>query len=157
MGFCLTCDQTITDFHVNNLQLTTSAEFKVDTPEAPVTAIHGQYTVLRCSFTVQDESSLERLVISWQHVETEEVVYSYYYGKEQLSRQSPQYSGRTSLFPEQLKQENASLKLDQVRPENTAQYQCFVRTTKGNNKGFMFSICRISLRGCFNILKVLPF
>ncbi|XP_067867851.1 CD276 antigen-like [Heterodontus francisci] len=113
------------------------AEFKVDTPEAPVTAIYGQYTVLRCSFTVQDESSLERLVIGWQHVETEEVVYSYYYGKEQLSRQSPQYSGRTSLFPEQLKQGNASLKLDRVRPADAGQYQCFVSNTKGNDQSTM--------------------
>ncbi|XP_067862765.1 CD276 antigen-like isoform X2 [Heptranchias perlo] len=114
-----------------------TAEFKVHTPEAPVTAIHGQYTVLSCSFTVYGESSLQQLVINWQRVETDEVVYSYYYGKDQLSRQSPRYSGRTSLFPAELKQGNASMKLDRVRPEDAGQYMCFVSNTKRSGKGII--------------------
>ncbi|XP_072356561.1 CD276 antigen-like [Scyliorhinus torazame] len=110
------------------------AEFRVHTSGTPVTAIYGQYTVLRCSFTVQDASSLEGLVINWQRVETEEVVYSYYYGKEQLSRQSSRYSGRTSLFLEELKHGNASMKLERGRAEDAGQYKCFVSNIKGSDQ-----------------------
>ncbi|XP_041069564.1 CD276 antigen-like isoform X2 [Carcharodon carcharias] len=110
------------------------AEFRVHTSETPVTATYSQSTVLGCSFTVQDESSLKGLVISWERVETEEVVYSYYYGKEQLSHQGPRYSGRTSLFLEELKHGNASVKLERVRPEDIGQYKCFVSNTKGNDQ-----------------------
>uniref|UniRef100_UPI00398F5B15 CD276 antigen-like isoform X2 n=1 Tax=Pristiophorus japonicus TaxID=55135 RepID=UPI00398F5B15 len=113
------------------------ALFKVHTPKVPVTAVHGQYTVLRCSFTTLGESSLQMLIISWQRAETEELVYSYYYGKEQLSRQSPQYSGRTSLFPEEFKRGNASVKLDQVRPEDAGQYKCFVSNAQGSGEGIV--------------------
>ncbi|GCB60043.1 hypothetical protein scyTo_0012668, partial [Scyliorhinus torazame] len=112
----------------------TVAQFKVHTSGTPVTAIYGQYTVLRCSFTVQDASSLEGLVINWQRVETEEVVYSYYYGKEQLSRQSSRYSGRTSLFLEELKHGNASMKLERGRAEDAGQYKCFVSNIKGSDQ-----------------------
>ncbi|XP_078094434.1 CD276 antigen-like isoform X2 [Mustelus asterias] len=111
-----------------------AAEFRVYTSETPVTAIYGQYTVLRCSFTVQDKSSLDGLVISWQRVETEEVVSSYYYGKEQLSHQSPRYSGRTSLFLEELKHGNASMKLEGVRAEDAGQYKCFVSNIEGSDQ-----------------------
>ncbi|XP_051892419.1 CD276 antigen-like [Pristis pectinata] len=114
-----------------------SVEFKVCTPEAPVTAVYGQYTVLTCSFPVQVEIPLEKLVINWQRVEKEEVVYSYYYGKEQPSHQSPRYSGRTSLFPEDFKNGNASLKLDWVRAEDVGQYLCFVGGLKGSGQGIV--------------------
>ncbi|XP_048450384.1 CD276 antigen-like [Rhincodon typus] len=113
-------------------------EFNVHTPDTLVTAVYGHSVVLRCNFTVQHGSpSLERLVINWQRVETEEVVYSYYYGKEQLSHQSSQYSGRTSLFMEELKRGNASLKLSQVKPEDAGQYKCFVSDAIGSGWGTM--------------------
>ncbi|XP_072404029.1 CD276 antigen-like [Chiloscyllium punctatum] len=117
---------------------TAVVEFKVHTLDTVVTAVYGQYVVLRCSFTVQHGSpSLERLVINWQRADTEDVVYSYYYGKEQLSHQSPQYSGRTSLFMEELKRGNASLKLDQVKSEDAGLYKCFVSGALGSGWGTM--------------------
>ncbi|XP_059805138.1 CD276 antigen-like [Hypanus sabinus] len=114
-----------------------SVEFRVCTPETPVTAVYGQYTVLTCSFPVNAEIGLDELVINWQRVGTEEVVYSYYYGKEQLNRQSPQYSGRTSLFPEDIKNGNASLQLDLVRPEDAGQYLCYVGSLKASGQGIV--------------------
>ncbi|XP_062890783.1 CD276 antigen-like isoform X1 [Mobula hypostoma] len=114
-----------------------SVEFQVSTPETPVTAVYGQYTVLTCSFPVNAEIGLDKLVINWQRLSTEEVVYSYYYGKGQLSRQSPRYSGRTSLFPEDITNGNASLRLDSVKLEDAGQYLCYVSSLKASGQGIV--------------------
>ncbi|XP_067863116.1 CD276 antigen-like [Heptranchias perlo] len=111
--------------------------FKVSTVKEPVTAILDQIAVLGCSFTVTGASPLENIVITWQRTKTDEVVHSYYYGEDHLSKQQPQYSGRTSLFPEEFKNGNASLKLEGVRPEDTGMYMCYVSNTIGNDKGII--------------------
>ncbi|XP_078279104.1 CD276 antigen-like [Rhinoraja longicauda] len=112
-----------------------SAVFTVWTPAAAVTTVHGQPTVLSCSFPAQGDTSSESLVINWQRVDTKEVVYSYYYGREQLGRQSPRYSGRTSMFPTDIKNGNASLRLDRARAEDTGQYMCFVSSLTASGQG----------------------
>uniref|UniRef100_UPI00398F101B CD276 antigen homolog n=1 Tax=Pristiophorus japonicus TaxID=55135 RepID=UPI00398F101B len=124
-------------FHILVLwgQLIVGQGFEVRMIKGPVTAIHGQIAVLGCSFTVTRGPTVENLIVTWQRVETDEVVHSYYYGEDQLSKQHPQYSGRTSLFPQEFQNGNASLKLEAVRPEDTGLYQCYVSTTIGHEKG----------------------
>ncbi|GCB71993.1 CD276 antigen-like [Scyliorhinus torazame] len=102
--------------------------------ETTLIGIHHQSIVLGCRFTTHDDFLLESLVITWQRVEHNEVVHSYYYGKDQTSHQSEQYSGRTSLLPEEFKHGNASLKLEGVRAEDAGQYICFVSTISGSVK-----------------------
>ncbi|XP_067863098.1 CD276 antigen-like [Heptranchias perlo] len=111
-----------------------SDAFDITVPKTTLIGIHSQSIVLGCSFTINGGSSLEHIVITWQRTESNEVVHSYYYGKDQLSQQSEQYSGRTSLFPEEFKHGNVSLKLEGVRAEDAGQYMCFVSNTMGNAK-----------------------
>ncbi|XP_078423152.1 CD276 antigen homolog [Cetorhinus maximus] len=108
--------------------------FDVTVPETTLIGIHNQNIVLGCRFTVNGGLSLEHIIITWQRAENSEVVHSYYYGKDQLSQQSEQYSDRTSLFPEEFKHGNASLKLEGVRAEDAGQYICFVSNILGSAK-----------------------
>ncbi|XP_038656676.1 CD276 antigen-like [Scyliorhinus canicula] len=107
-------------------------------PETTLIGIHHQSIVLGCRFATHDGFQLENLIITWQRVEHDEVVHSYYYGKDQTSHQSEQYSGRTSLFPEEFKHGNASLKLEGVRAEDAGQYICFVSTISGSAEETVF-------------------
>ncbi|XP_078423411.1 CD276 antigen-like isoform X2 [Cetorhinus maximus] len=109
-------------------QLAVGAGFEIQMVNENLTAIINQTIMLKCSFTVV--ASLESIVVTWQRAETNEVVHSYYYGKDQLSKQSPRYSGRTSLFSEEFKNGNASLRLASVSPEDDGKYQCYVSGNK---------------------------
>ncbi|XP_042194412.1 CD276 antigen [Callorhinchus milii] len=113
-----------------------AAGFEVHVPREPVTVIHGHYAVLQCSFT-PSAMSTEGIVITWQRDDTNEVVHSYYYNKEQLSKQSHRYTGRASIFPEEIKRGNASLKLEGVRPEDSGKYMCFVSTKQADANGII--------------------
>ncbi|XP_041068593.1 CD276 antigen-like isoform X2 [Carcharodon carcharias] len=106
--------------------------FKIQMVNENLTAIINQTIMLECSFTIV--ASLESIVVTWQRAMTNEVVHSYYYGKDQFSKQSPRYSGRTSLFSEEFKNGNASLRLANVSPEDNGTYQCYV---SGNDKGII--------------------
>ncbi|XP_067867018.1 CD276 antigen-like [Heterodontus francisci] len=112
-----------------------SDAFDVIVPKTTLIGIHSQSIVLGCRLTFNGVLSLEHIVITWQRTDSNEVVHSYYYGKDQLSQQSEQYSGRTSLFPEEFKHGNASLKLDGVRAEDAGKYMCFASNIMGNAKG----------------------
>ncbi|XP_062889820.1 CD276 antigen-like isoform X2 [Mobula hypostoma] len=85
-----------------------------------VIAIHGQSVVLECSV----EAPLEHCFINWQRKETGQIVHSYYYDQVQNERQDSRYAGRTTLFPEEFKNGNASLKLDRVDSLDSGLYQC---------------------------------
>ncbi|XP_055512322.1 CD276 antigen-like isoform X1 [Leucoraja erinacea] len=94
--------------------------------ENAITAIYGQFVVLGCSFTVSNKSSLEMVYITWQRKNVENVVHSYYYGVDQLQYQDPRYAGRTSLFLEELKNGNASLKIQKLTFQDSGSYECHI-------------------------------
>ncbi|XP_059810220.1 CD276 antigen-like [Hypanus sabinus] len=112
-----------------------SDAFDVVVPKTPSVGIHGQSVVLGCGFAVIDGFSLEHIVITWQRTRDNKVVHSYHYGKDQHDKQDRQYSGRTSLFTEELRNGNISLKLDKLRVEDAGQYMCFVSSVIGSAKG----------------------
>ncbi|XP_066573430.1 CD276 antigen homolog isoform X2 [Amia ocellicauda] len=109
-----------------------SAEFEVRVPSTPQVAVYGRYVVLDCSFTVDGSLNLMKIVVTWQR--GNEVVHSFYYGNDQLDRQSPRYTNRTSLYLSQLEKGNASLKLEGVRPEDAGDYTCSISTLLGSQK-----------------------
>ncbi|XP_041725901.2 CD276 antigen isoform X3 [Coregonus clupeaformis] len=87
-------------------------------------AAPGSDITLSCSFPPSKNQNLN-LIVNWQHGESE-VVHSYYYGRDQLERQSVVYKGRTHLFEDQLTVGNASLRLSGVQPSDQGQYTCDV-------------------------------
>ncbi|KAG9355631.1 hypothetical protein JZ751_000469 [Albula glossodonta] len=67
------------------------------------------------------ESGLEGLVVTWEKVEDSQVVHSLY-GKDQLERQSPDYSNHTWVFHSELERGNASLRLSPVMQAITSAF-----------------------------------
>ncbi|XP_030628198.1 CD276 antigen [Chanos chanos] len=111
-----------------------AALFKVTVPTEHVVAVHGIPTVLGCVFTRSTEPDIESLVVTWQRTEDSRVVHSFYYGRDQLERQSSDYHNRTGLFASELANGNASLMIRMVSPEDVGKYLCTVSSAKGTDK-----------------------
>uniref|UniRef100_A0A8C7J5V2 Ig-like domain-containing protein n=1 Tax=Oncorhynchus kisutch TaxID=8019 RepID=A0A8C7J5V2_ONCKI len=111
--------------------------FEVQAPQPRVVAVYNQPAVLGCVFppSLDLGSPLEEgLVVTWQRVEDLRVVHSFYYGTDQLARQSGEYHNRTGLFHSQLSRGNASLRLESVGPGDQGRYLCSVNNMKGTGK-----------------------
>ncbi|XP_048414089.1 CD276 antigen-like [Stegostoma tigrinum] len=118
-------------------RLALSKGFKVLMPKEQVIAILNQVVMLECNFTVTEEPPLKNIVINWQLANTNQVVHSYYYGRDQLKKQNPNYFGITSLFPEEFKRGNASLRLEGVKLKHSGKYQCYVSNASGSGEGII--------------------
>ncbi|XP_078094432.1 CD276 antigen-like [Mustelus asterias] len=112
-----------------------SDQLQVSTWKETILAIHDQQTVLPCRFFGDFSSNMVKIL--WQHVETKEILWSYYQGQDQLNQQSWRYSGRVSVFPKELKWGNASLKLEQVNSKDAGQYMCSIRTPAEKSTGIV--------------------
>uniref|UniRef100_A0A8C7MFG1 Butyrophilin subfamily 3 member A2-like Ig-C domain-containing protein n=1 Tax=Oncorhynchus kisutch TaxID=8019 RepID=A0A8C7MFG1_ONCKI len=73
-----------------------SVEFEIKVPSELQLSIVGQHAVLNCSFPVGKVWDLASSVITWQR--GLEVIHSFYYGQDQLDRQSRHYANRTRDF-----------------------------------------------------------
>ncbi|XP_063041004.1 V-set domain-containing T-cell activation inhibitor 1-like [Engraulis encrasicolus] len=111
------------------------AAFEVRVLTNQMVAVHGSPAVLGCAFS--PPPSLQDVVITWQRTEDKRVVHSYYYGTDQLERQSPAYKGRTALYHGELERGNASLRLARPGRGDTGGYLCSVSTSQGTDKAEM--------------------
>ncbi|XP_029111850.1 butyrophilin subfamily 3 member A2-like isoform X1 [Scleropages formosus] len=111
------------------LQLTTVStqeSFEVLGPADPVAAVAGEDVVLPCY--LKPNISAVDLSIEWLRVHTEDpVVHLYQDHEDRNEKQIPSYRGRTSLFPEELRKGNTSLKVKNVRGSDNGEYKCFIQ------------------------------
>uniref|UniRef100_A0A8C9RBP5 Butyrophilin subfamily 1 member A1-like n=1 Tax=Scleropages formosus TaxID=113540 RepID=A0A8C9RBP5_SCLFO len=99
--------------------------FEVLGPAQPVVAVAGEDVVLPCY--LKPNISAVDLRIEWLRVHTEDpLVHLYRDHEDRNENQIPSYRGRTSLFPEELKKGNTSLKVKNVRGSDNGEYKCFV-------------------------------
>ncbi|XP_043110959.1 CD276 antigen homolog [Puntigrus tetrazona] len=113
--------------------LSRADSFSVTVPSAPIHVVRGDTAFLPCEY--EPASDVSNLVITWQRQEDSKVVHSFYYGKDQLDRQSPDYSGRTKLNHEELVKGNASLSIANLGLKDAGKYMCIVSNTKGTDRG----------------------
>ncbi|KAF4797790.1 hypothetical protein TURU_069285 [Turdus rufiventris] len=89
-------------------------------------AFAGEAVVLPCSTGSPGELNLSGLMLYWQ-IGQEVGVHFFNYGKDSLKNQHKKFQGRTSLFLDQMKYGNFSLKLSNVQLEDDAEYSCIYR------------------------------
>uniref|UniRef100_A0A8C9R3T6 Ig-like domain-containing protein n=1 Tax=Scleropages formosus TaxID=113540 RepID=A0A8C9R3T6_SCLFO len=112
------------------LQLTTVStlkRFEVLGPPDPVDAVVGEDVVLPCY--LKPNISAVDLSIQWLQLESSDrLVHLYQDHEDRNKNQVPSYRGRTSLFPEQLKNGNVSLKLRNAQVSDNGEYKCLVES-----------------------------
>ncbi|KAM9477596.1 CD276 antigen homolog isoform 2-T3 [Clarias gariepinus] len=94
--------------------------------------VYGESVLLSCTFPVSGAWEADSSVITWQR--NLEVVHSFFNGRDQPKYQSPRYARRTSLFHQEMKKGNASLRLDRTTLEDAGEYTCSISTKLGSQR-----------------------
>ncbi|XP_071234958.1 butyrophilin-like protein 2 isoform X1 [Salvelinus alpinus] len=135
----VTVDQTDTNrftCRVNQQEINHLKETEIHVPGSsevvgsavPVVALAGDDIILPCFLKPRDNA--EDMVVEWTvlNLRTTEDVHLYRDGRDFNVEQSPSYRGRTSMFHEELKNGNVSLKLTRVTLSDAGRYRCFLPT-----------------------------
>lgn len=85
-------------------------------------AFVGETVVLPCTSTSPEELNISHSKLYWQ--KEDDLVHFLLEGHDDLMSQDEQYHGRTSLFLNEVKHGNFSLKLSNVQPQDEAVYSC---------------------------------
>ncbi|NXN79263.1 VTCN1 inhibitor, partial [Bombycilla garrulus] len=93
-------------------------------------AFVGETVILPCTTTPPGELILSKSMLYWQ-TGTERVVH-FWKGRDSLECQDKEFHGRTSLFLDQMKYGNLSLKISNVQLVDDAEYFCIFRQTENH-------------------------
>ncbi|KAF5890669.1 antigen like protein [Clarias magur] len=108
------------------------SEFEISVPTRVQMGVYGESVLLSCTFPVSGSWESDSSVITWQrHLE---VVHSFFHGRDHPEYQSARYAGRTSLFHQEMKNGNASLRLDRTTLEDAGEYTCSISTKLGSQR-----------------------
>ncbi|NXH54834.1 VTCN1 inhibitor, partial [Rhabdornis inornatus] len=94
-------------------------------------AFVGETVVLPCSTSPPGELTLSKSLLYWQ-IGTEKLVHFFQNGQDSLEGQDKKFQGRTSLFIDQMKYGNFSLKISNVQLWDNAEYSCIYRQTESH-------------------------
>ncbi|XP_031647388.1 butyrophilin subfamily 3 member A2-like isoform X9 [Oncorhynchus kisutch] len=110
-----------------SLITTGSSEVQVVGPADRVDALAGDDIILPCS--LKPNISAKDMLVQWTglYLKTRNV-HLYRQGRDSNEDQFPSYRGRTSMFHEELKNGNVSLKLTRVTLSDAGSYRCFLPT-----------------------------
>ncbi|XP_047668053.1 CD276 antigen-like isoform X3 [Tachysurus fulvidraco] len=107
-------------------------EFEISVPTRVQVGVYGGCVHLSCVFPVSGSWDANSSMIFWLH--NQEVVHSFFHNRDQPQHQSRRYTNRTSLFHQEMKKGNASLRLDRTTLEDAGEYTCSVSTRLGSQR-----------------------
>ncbi|NXO63363.1 VTCN1 inhibitor, partial [Phainopepla nitens] len=93
-------------------------------------AFVGETVILPCTTTPPGELTLSKSMLYWQ-IGTE-LVHFFQNGQDSLESQDEKFHGRTSLFLDQMKHGNLSLKISNVQLRDDAEYSCIYRQVENH-------------------------
>ncbi|KAM9717573.1 uncharacterized protein ACNS7B_021217 [Menidia menidia] len=106
------------------------AQSEVVGPPAPLVAPLGGEVVLPCS--LQPAADVYGLTVEWARPDLRPKYVSVWSNGEFMQAyENPAFSGRKSLFTEELRRGNISLKLSDLRPSDQGSYRCYVPNLDG--------------------------
>ncbi|XP_066501121.1 NACHT, LRR and PYD domains-containing protein 3-like [Hoplias malabaricus] len=106
---------------------TTTQDYQLLGPVDNLIVEAGEDVVLTCY--IRPSISAENLTVEWFRLHlTNTLVHLYEAHEDRYEQQIDSYRGRTSLFKEELKKGNISLKLSAVRTSDDGVYKCFVES-----------------------------
>lgn len=112
------------------LAIRSSETFQVLGPGQALHAVSGEDLVLPCS--LKPAISAEAMMVHWFRLNYQEQqrpsVHLYEDGRDQNNDQIQSFKGRTSLFKEELKRGNTSLKLSNTQVSDEGDYKCVVES-----------------------------
>ncbi|XP_064814547.1 butyrophilin subfamily 1 member A1-like isoform X1 [Oncorhynchus masou masou] len=113
------------------LQRAGSEKFEVLGPTRAIVAVAGDDIILPCY--IKPNISAEDMRVDWFRVNLPDTqsnirVHIYQDGRDKYHDQIHSYRGRTSLFKEELKKGNTSLKLTRVQGTDDGHYKCLVES-----------------------------
>nr|ACO08462.1 Myelin-oligodendrocyte glycoprotein precursor [Oncorhynchus mykiss] len=109
------------------------SEVQVVGPADPVVALAGDDIILPCS--LKPNVSAEDMTVEWTGLyPTTRNVHLYRDGRDSNEEQFPSYRRRTSMFHEELKNGNVSLKLNRVTLSDAGSYRCLIPTLTSQMK-----------------------
>ncbi|XP_051626846.1 myelin-oligodendrocyte glycoprotein-like isoform X2 [Manacus candei] len=88
-------------------------------------AFVGETVVLPCSTTPPGELIFSKSMLYWQI--DQKIVHFFQKGQDSLGTQDKRFRGRTSLFLDQMKHGNLSLKISNVQLQDNAEYTCIYK------------------------------
>ncbi|XP_034150985.1 butyrophilin subfamily 2 member A1 isoform X2 [Esox lucius] len=115
-----------------------SSQIQVLGPADPVIALEGDDIILLCY--LKPNVSAKDMIVEWTRTDLKtpqntKRVHLYRDGRYANDDQLPAYMGRTSLFPEELKNGNVSLKLSTVKLTDAGSYGCLIPLLSSQVKG----------------------
>uniref|UniRef100_A0A8C0V5C3 Ig-like domain-containing protein n=1 Tax=Cyanistes caeruleus TaxID=156563 RepID=A0A8C0V5C3_CYACU len=117
-------------------------------------AFVGETVVLPCTTTPPGEPTLSKSMLYWQ-IGTN-LVHFFKNGQDSLDGQDEKFHGRTSLFLDQMKHGNLSLKISNVQLQDDAEYSCIYRQTDTSQGQNFLLISHVQpLRGITSIFKTI--
>ncbi|XP_049922680.1 selection and upkeep of intraepithelial T-cells protein 5-like [Epinephelus moara] len=94
-------------------------------PSQPIVATVGDDIILPCH--LEPAVDVAAMTLDWTRSDLDSIfVLVWRAGQDYLHSKDPSYKGRTSLFTDELKRGNISLKLSDVRPSDAGSYRCFI-------------------------------
>uniref|UniRef100_A0A7N6BMF8 Ig-like domain-containing protein n=1 Tax=Anabas testudineus TaxID=64144 RepID=A0A7N6BMF8_ANATE len=107
------------------LILFSTGQSKLIGPSQPIVATVGDDIILPCH--LEPAVDVAAMTLEWTTSDLDpRFVFVWHSGQEGVKDKHPSYKGRTSLFTDELKHGNISLKLSKVKPADEGRYRCYV-------------------------------